>query len=216
MAHRPIRIYADFSSIDVQGRVWLLGDVDLQKHKDELADGVVVTLYEPGDFEVEGALVFDKCWRAIPHYDTIRYSDCKRLVEHIGETLSKVDVIEYHADAGDPAPTLFELQLWFGDRPVRMSSGANGQDLIVATTARQSESYAPFPDFVTCRDVSAEPHYTEIVGRALTAIEPRLLDRHFLTGASLRFGDAVIHVHVEVDELYLTWGREMPPFGSES
>jgi hypothetical protein len=49
--------------------------MDLEPHKDALVDGLKVILYTPGEFEVEGTLVFEEIWLAIPDPDTIRYYD---------------------------------------------------------------------------------------------------------------------------------------------
>ncbi|MCI0712904.1 MAG: hypothetical protein L0154_22295 [Chloroflexi bacterium] len=73
-----IRIYADFNSQDEQGRVKLTtvgSREDIEKFKDVLEEGMVVMLYMSNEFEVEGMLVFDEVWRAIPDYKTIRYLD---------------------------------------------------------------------------------------------------------------------------------------------
>jgi hypothetical protein len=70
-------------------------------------------------------------------------------------------------------------------------------------------------DSVAGRDVSSAPPFASIVGQSLTAVAPRLMEGRAPTGVSLRFGDTVLHVHVEFDELYVTWGGDMPPFGSE-
>jgi hypothetical protein len=75
-----LRIYADFNSTDEEGRVMLntVGSLaDLDRHKDEIAEGMTVILYSPGDFEVLGTLVFEGIWMGIPDWSTIRYEDPK-------------------------------------------------------------------------------------------------------------------------------------------
>jgi hypothetical protein len=71
-----LRIYADFNSRDEEGRVWLntVGSLrDLEAHRDELHEGERVLLYVPDEFEVEGTLVFDRIWLAVPDLRTLRY-----------------------------------------------------------------------------------------------------------------------------------------------
>lgn len=73
-----IRIYADVNNRDEQGRVDLscVGSRrDLEKHEDALVDGLPVVLHAPGDFEVEGVLVREEIWLAVPDWDTLRYED---------------------------------------------------------------------------------------------------------------------------------------------
>jgi hypothetical protein len=73
-----IRIYADFNSSDEQGRVMLntVGSrTDLEQHKDVIAEGMLVILYMPGDFEVSGTLVFEGIWMGIPDWSSIRYEN---------------------------------------------------------------------------------------------------------------------------------------------
>ena len=71
-----IRIYADFNHCDEQYHVVLntVGSLaDIKKHSDALVEGMRVLLYVEDEFEVEGTLIFDKVWRAIPDYATLRY-----------------------------------------------------------------------------------------------------------------------------------------------
>jgi hypothetical protein len=71
-----IRVYADFNNMDEHDRVRLntVGSMkDLELHKEVLREGMRVLFYVPGDFEVEGNLVFDVIWRGIPDWTTIRY-----------------------------------------------------------------------------------------------------------------------------------------------
>lgn len=71
-----IRIYADFNSTDEHGRV-LLNTVgsreDLERHKNQLAEGQTILLYMTGEFTVVGILTFDGIWMGVPDWDTIRY-----------------------------------------------------------------------------------------------------------------------------------------------
>ena len=71
-----IRIYADFNHQDEQGRVFLdtVGSLaDIEKHMDILAEGMIVLLYMGDEFEIEGTLVFDKVWLAMPNFETLHY-----------------------------------------------------------------------------------------------------------------------------------------------
>jgi hypothetical protein len=71
-----IRIYADFNHCDEQGRVLLdtVGSLaDISEHEAALAQGMVVLLYMEDEFEVEGTLLFDRVWRAVPDFGTLRY-----------------------------------------------------------------------------------------------------------------------------------------------
>jgi hypothetical protein len=71
-----IRIFADFNNVDEQDRVRLntVGSLaDIKNYEGRLTEGMVVLLYTPGEFEVEGTLTFDRAWHAIPNYDTIHY-----------------------------------------------------------------------------------------------------------------------------------------------
>lgn len=73
-----LRIYADFNSIDEQGRVNLntVGSLeDVERHKAELREGLEVILYMTGELETRGVLVFDGIWKAIPDWSTVRYED---------------------------------------------------------------------------------------------------------------------------------------------
>lgn len=128
------------------------------------------------------------------------------LAAYLGVPLRRFDRIEWQ-DGDESA--LFEVQLWFGDQPVRIHGAGNGEDLVVETTAWRAGA----PN-VACREVSAEPPHAAMIGKPLTAAEPRRLDGK-PTGISLRFGDAVVHIHVEFDELWLSWGGAMPPRGCE-
>ena len=70
-----IRIYADFNTQDEQGRVVLTAvgsRRDIEEHEGMLAEGMVL-LYMTDEFEVEGTLVFDRVWNAIPNYATLHY-----------------------------------------------------------------------------------------------------------------------------------------------
>ena len=71
-----IKIYADFNHQDEQGRVLLdtVGSLaDIKEHQDELAEGMKVLLYVENEFQVEGTLVFDGVWLAIPDLTTLHY-----------------------------------------------------------------------------------------------------------------------------------------------
>ena len=71
-----IRIYADFNHRDDQGRVVLdtVGSLaDIKEHEDVLAEGMDVLLYMEDEFEVEGTLVFDGVWLAIPNFATLHH-----------------------------------------------------------------------------------------------------------------------------------------------
>jgi len=71
-----IRIYADFNHKDDQGRVILdtAGSLaDIENHKNELTEGMEVLLYMEDEFEIEGILVFDRVWLAIPNFATLHY-----------------------------------------------------------------------------------------------------------------------------------------------
>ena len=72
-----IRIYADFNNTDEDSRVRLDTSgsrEDIERSSNELVEGTRVMLYMIDEFEVEGTLVFDKIWRAIPDWGTIRYT----------------------------------------------------------------------------------------------------------------------------------------------
>jgi hypothetical protein len=71
-----IRIYADFNSQDVEGRVILntVGALrDIEAQTGDLAEGVQIVLYMPDEFELIGTLSFDGVWKATPNLDTIVY-----------------------------------------------------------------------------------------------------------------------------------------------
>lgn len=73
-----IRIYADFNHRDEQGRVLLdtVGSLaDIGDHEAALAAGMVVLLVADDELEVEGTLVFDLVWRAVPDFETVRHLD---------------------------------------------------------------------------------------------------------------------------------------------
>lgn len=76
-----IKIYADFNNSDELGRVRLntVGSLeDLDRNRGELTEGLKVTLYTPGEFEVQGVLLFeDGIWRSVPDWETIRYDEPK-------------------------------------------------------------------------------------------------------------------------------------------
>jgi hypothetical protein len=75
-----VRIYADFNHRDEQYRVVLdtVGSLeDIKTHEDVLAEGVNVLLYMEDEFEVEGTLVFDGVWLAVPDFDTFRYMNAE-------------------------------------------------------------------------------------------------------------------------------------------
>lgn len=144
------------------------------------------------------------------------------LMAHITETLRRVERIEYEFASGEQPPDPFELQLWFGDRLVRLRGAGDGERLEVHTVAWQD----PFGDAaenerlvlsgrVVCRNVSSDPGYADIVGTALLGVKPRLEPADRLTGVSLQFAANVLHVHIEFDEFFVTWGGTMPPLGSE-
>lgn len=70
-----IRIWADFNTQD-QGRVALntIGSLkDIDRHRNEIAEGLKVILRAEDEFEVEATLTFDGIWYAIPDMSTIRY-----------------------------------------------------------------------------------------------------------------------------------------------
>lgn len=73
-----ITIYADANNRDEQGR-YLLNIAGsrkiLEPVKDELVDGLRVTLNVQNEFEVQATLVFDEIWRAIPDVKSIRFYD---------------------------------------------------------------------------------------------------------------------------------------------
>lgn len=48
---------------------------DLRKHEGSLTEGLTVMLYEPDDFEIQGTLVFEDIWMAVPDDSTLRYLD---------------------------------------------------------------------------------------------------------------------------------------------
>lgn len=71
-----IRIYADANDRDEQGRfeLGIVGSLaDIKKYEGLLADGMVVLLNVQDEFEVEGTLIFDQIWRAIPNFETLHY-----------------------------------------------------------------------------------------------------------------------------------------------
>lgn len=71
-----IRIYADFNSTDEQDRVRLstVGSLkDIELHRSQLKEGLKVILYMTNEFEVRGTLTFDRIWRGIPDWTTIRH-----------------------------------------------------------------------------------------------------------------------------------------------
>jgi len=73
-----LRIYADFNSCDEEGRVCLhtVGSLrDIDAHRGELREGLRVLLYVPDEFEVEGTLVFDRIWLAVPDLTTLHHLD---------------------------------------------------------------------------------------------------------------------------------------------
>ncbi len=73
-----IRLYADFNHRDEQGRVLLdtVGSLaDVETHASELRDGMRVILHMNEDFEVEGTLLFDGVWVAVPDFATLQDSE---------------------------------------------------------------------------------------------------------------------------------------------
>ena len=73
-----VRIYADYNARDEQGRIVLntAGSLaDIEKHRDEIREGMEVTLNVQGEFEVKARLAFDKVWLAIPDMTSITYLD---------------------------------------------------------------------------------------------------------------------------------------------
>jgi len=71
-----IRLYADFNHRDEQGRVLLdtVGSLaDIKKYEHMLAEDMDVMLHMENEFEVQGKLIFDEVWRAIPDFKTLRY-----------------------------------------------------------------------------------------------------------------------------------------------
>jgi hypothetical protein len=75
-----VRIYADFNHRDAEGRVVLdtVGSLaDLKIHTEMLAEGMDVLLYMEDEFEVQGRLVFDGVWLAIPDFATIHYMNAE-------------------------------------------------------------------------------------------------------------------------------------------
>lgn len=75
-----IRIYADFNSTDEHDRVRLstAGSLkDIELHRLQLKEGLKVILYMTDEFEVQATLTFDRVWRGIPDWDTIRHYKTK-------------------------------------------------------------------------------------------------------------------------------------------
>ena len=73
-----IRIYADFNHCDEQGRVLLdtVGSLaDIGENEAALAEGMVVLLVMDEELEVEATLGFDRVWRAVPDFETLRHLD---------------------------------------------------------------------------------------------------------------------------------------------
>jgi hypothetical protein len=73
-----IRIYADFNERDQLGRPVLSipGSLpDIEQNKNKLMPGLRVILYQPGELEVEATLAYDRCWVAVPDWDTIKHYD---------------------------------------------------------------------------------------------------------------------------------------------
>lgn len=73
-----IRIYADFNCLDEQGRVWLdcVGwRVDIERRAGSLREGLRVLLNGQDEFEVEATLIFDRAWRGVPDWSTLRHLD---------------------------------------------------------------------------------------------------------------------------------------------
>ncbi len=72
-----IRIYADFNHRDEHGNVLLdtVGSLaDIAEHEPALTEGMVVLLVD-AELEVEGTLLFDEVWRAVPDFETVRHLD---------------------------------------------------------------------------------------------------------------------------------------------
>lgn len=85
-----IRIYADFNSMDEQGRACLdvMGALrDIERHRASLKVGMKVILYTTDEFEVQATLIFDQIWLGVPDWDTIHYYKTKNNVtkEHLTE-----------------------------------------------------------------------------------------------------------------------------------
>lgn len=75
-----IRIYADFNCIDEQDRVTLntVGSLkDIERHRSQLKEGLKAIFYMTNEFEVRGTLTFDRIWRGIPDWTTIRHYNPK-------------------------------------------------------------------------------------------------------------------------------------------
>jgi hypothetical protein len=71
-----IRIYADFNSCGERGGVMLntVGSLrDLEKYKASIKEGENVVFYVPGEFEINGTLMFEDIWKGVPDWSTLLY-----------------------------------------------------------------------------------------------------------------------------------------------
>ncbi len=73
-----IRIYCDSNDRDEDERFILDLEPSLKEIEDAgsaIRTGERVLLYMPGEFEVQGTLVFAGIWKAVPEWDTLKYSN---------------------------------------------------------------------------------------------------------------------------------------------
>ena len=69
------RIYADWNSMDEQGRLRLdiVGSLrDIHRYEGALREGMRVMLNVQDEFEIECTLVFDGIWRGVPDMSTLK------------------------------------------------------------------------------------------------------------------------------------------------
>jgi len=113
------------------------------------------------------------------------------------------------------------LFLWFDDRVLCFDVEGDGERLLVSEEPWTDPFAEPLDNenamYVAKHgkwilfDVSTERPYSDVVGASPDGILPIANALGRLTGVSLEFGETVLNVFAECDELLVTWGASNVP-----
>jgi len=148
------------------------------------------------------------------HMDTLQ-----QLRSYVGRRITKIERLGYEfrgsqdIDNGD-------LQVWFNGDVLRFGVCSDGESLRVeeqpwkdpfaAPLSEENERYVETHGRSVLVDVSAEPGFDALIGQPLQEVLPLVNEFGKLIGVSLHVGPTVVDVHVEFDDLHLTWGDTGP------
>ena len=120
-----------------------------------------------------------------------------------------------------PVVTEGALFIWFGDRVLCFDVEGDGERLSVSHEPwtdpfaepldHENAMYVATHGKWTLFDVSTERPYSDVVGASLDSILPIANELGRLTGVSLEFGETVLNVFADCDELFVTWGASNVP-----